>query len=265
VANIANKEVGMNKEVYILGDVHGEYDKMEALLKKAGLIEYNMDEDLYHWKSGCKNTLIQVGDMIDGCNNSIMSYNFLKRIQEEATTEGGEVIRLLGNHELAYISPIKCTGMDSNTDLALRDIIKQDILDKKIIACYVLDDYLISHAGFAPSVIEEYGLYTETMVNNSLICSINNQDFRDVLFNIGESRGGLSDVAGIFWADWRRDQLAPIKQIVGHTSMGKITFEGDHINVDCGISRRSYNVYEILKYKNKAFEVISIDDIKEQP
>jgi hypothetical protein len=260
---------------YILGDVHGEYQIMWDLLNKVGLLDTHTSEtgtENWVWKKGCKDTLIQVGDMIDGCNGSITSFMFLKRLQEEATKEGGKVIRLLGNHELAYISPIKCTGMDSNTALVLTDIIKQDVLHGHMNAYHLLDDYIITHSGIHKDMsksirINEVGndkytvrtvLFKEQNLNAVLFMAVGYNDFSHPIFNVGKSRGGLSDTPGIFWADWNKDALAPIKQIVGHTSMGGIIFKGKHINVDCGISRRVHKVYQILKYEDKEFEVITL-------
>jgi hypothetical protein len=245
---------------YILGDIHGEYQIMIKLLKKVNLIEFD-DEGIVHWKEGCKDTLIQVGDMVDGCDGSISSFNLLKRLQAEAFKEGGEIVRLIGNHEIAYISPLKCTGMNDTTDLVLTDVIKQDVLDGKLKAVWLLDDWIISHAGFVNNTSKKiYNNYQLMMISNVILYNaVKNSNFESRLFNIGKSRGGLHNNPGIFWADWDKDKLTNIKQIVGHTSTGAIHFKGDHINVDCGISRRAQQVYEILKYENGGFEVIKLE------
>jgi hypothetical protein len=250
---------------YVLGDIHGEFKLMVQMLSKVGLLVQD-DSKGWVWRKDCKDTLIQVGDMIDGAPSTqcVASFRFLRGLQEQADEVGGKVIRLLGNHELAYISPLKCTGMDNITDIALTDIIKQDVIDKKIQACYIWNKHIISHAGFSINTIGEYRLFTDTMINNALICSVKKQDFRDIIFNIGKSRGGLSDTPGIFWADWREDELVNIKQIVGHTSMGDIIIDDNHINVDCGFSRRAQGVASILKYDKDKFKIIYLEEDEEK-
>ena len=240
---------------YILGDIHGEYEIFVKLLKKVNLIEVN-DEGLPIWREGCTDTLIQVGDMIDGCNGSISCYNLLKRLQEEATKEGGTVIRLIGNHELGYLQGFKDNWIHPTTDLVLKDVIKQDVLDGTLVATHILDDIIISHAGYTDNLPMQ-----EWSAKDELTYAVRYNDFSSDIFKIGTSRlkfGGTSEIAGIFWADWRYDRLDSIKQIVGHTSVGKIECRGNHINVDCGISRHAQKVYQILKYENNEFSVINL-------
>jgi hypothetical protein len=248
--------------VYILGDIHGEYDAMIKLLDRAGLLDYDQD-NIPHWKMDCKDKLIQVGDMIDGCGGSVKSYFFLKRLQREASEEGGKVIRLLGNHELAYVSPIKCSGMEDRTDHLLSEVIKEDILNGEIQASTYLNGYIVSHAGIADNEItRSYGkpVHIVDLCNIRLRSAVRYNDFSgNEMFHVGQSRGGEHAEGGIFWADWRQDRLKNIKQIVGHTSMGGIIINKKHINVDCGISRRAHSVYEILKYENKKFEILKLN------
>lgn len=251
---------------YILGDIHGEYEKFVEILFHVNLVEYD-DEGQVGWRSRCGDTLIQVGDMIDGADGSIACYNLLRRLQEEAQKEDGQVIRLIGNHELAYISPFKCTGMTTRTRIILTDTILLDVKRGTLVASCMLDDYIITHGGIHDNLLSPWNVIriTGKEFNDILVKDVTNNSAHDkswshAMFNIGKSRGGIHDISGIFWADWFRDTLANIKQIVGHTSVGGIIVNKKHINVDCGISRWAHQVYEILKYENNKFEVIKYKD-----
>jgi hypothetical protein len=52
---------------------------------------------------GGNTTLVQTGDMVDRGMESIQLYRLFKRLAREAEEQGGQVINLLGNHELMNI------------------------------------------------------------------------------------------------------------------------------------------------------------------
>jgi len=52
-----------------------------------------------HWAGG-RSILVQTGDVVDRGDHAKELYEMLFRLQDEAPTSGGEVILLLGNHEL---------------------------------------------------------------------------------------------------------------------------------------------------------------------
>ena len=79
--------------VYVIGDLHGHYDKFVELLQKAGLI----DQEL-RW-SGGNATLCCMGDFTDRGPDGIGCIDLIMRLQQEAKESDGELIALLGNHE----------------------------------------------------------------------------------------------------------------------------------------------------------------------
>jgi hypothetical protein len=79
--------------VVAIGDVHGEYDGLVAILQRTQLIDAEM-----HWVGGDA-TLVQTGDLFDRGVRVREVMDLLMRIQVEAAAGGGEVIVLLGNHE----------------------------------------------------------------------------------------------------------------------------------------------------------------------
>jgi hypothetical protein len=77
-----------------IGDLHGDFKHSFELLKSLGV----MDAD-GHWAGG-RSVLVQTGDVVDRGDNAKELYEMLFRLQDEAPKSGGEVVLLLGNHEL---------------------------------------------------------------------------------------------------------------------------------------------------------------------
>ncbi|MDX2437606.1 MAG: metallophosphoesterase [Acidobacteriota bacterium] len=79
--------------VVAIGDVHGAYDQLVAILQRAELIDAET-----HWIGG-EATLVQTGDLFDRGLQVRDVMDLLMTIQTEAAAAGGQVIVLLGNHE----------------------------------------------------------------------------------------------------------------------------------------------------------------------
>jgi hypothetical protein len=84
--------------LFILGDVHGQYDVMRELLRGAGLID-----DADQW-SGGKATLWFMGDFFDRGPDGISSVDLVMRLQHEAAAAGGAVHSILGNHDVMILA-----------------------------------------------------------------------------------------------------------------------------------------------------------------
>ena len=92
------------KPVYIVGDVHGQYAKLVALLRDAGLMDGN-----WRW-SGGNARLWFMGDFFDRGPDGVSSVDLVMRLQHEAAEAGeagGEVNSLLGNHEILFLGAHK--------------------------------------------------------------------------------------------------------------------------------------------------------------
>lgn len=80
--------------LFVLGDLHGQYDILIDLLRSHGLIDMALQ-----W-SGDQRHLILLGDIFDRGHDVIKSLWFLYRLQREARDAGGRVEVVLGNHEI---------------------------------------------------------------------------------------------------------------------------------------------------------------------
>lgn len=83
--------------VVAVGDVHGAYAKLIAVLRMVGLV----DED-NRW-SGGTTVFVQTGDVTDRGKDTRKVLDLLMRLEGEARDAGGRVVALLGNHEVMNI------------------------------------------------------------------------------------------------------------------------------------------------------------------
>ena len=81
------------ERVVAVGDVHGSYDGLVAILRTAGLIDARA-----RW-SGGRAILVQTGDVVDRGPDSRKALDLLRRLEGEAMRARGRVYPLLGNHE----------------------------------------------------------------------------------------------------------------------------------------------------------------------
>lgn len=89
------------KPVYIVGDVHGQYAKLIALLREHSLMDAN-----WRW-SGGNARLWFMGDFFDRGPDGVSTVDLVMRLQHEAANVGGEVNSLLGNHEILFLGAHK--------------------------------------------------------------------------------------------------------------------------------------------------------------
>ena len=85
------------QRVIAIGDVHGDFDDFCLILKTLGLADSQN-----HWTGG-KAILVQTGDVIDRGNKGRQAMDLLIRLETEAAAAGGQVLPLLGNHEVMNI------------------------------------------------------------------------------------------------------------------------------------------------------------------
>jgi hypothetical protein len=83
--------------VIVLGEVKGAAETVTSFLQRLGLI----DETL-QW-SGGDTILVQTGDLLDGGEKVRATLDLFMKLQDEAPASGGQVIVLMGNHEVINI------------------------------------------------------------------------------------------------------------------------------------------------------------------
>lgn len=84
--------------IIAIGDLHGDYEAYEALLKNAGLID-----NRGRWAGG-ETVLVQTGDIPDRGPDSLKIIEHLRELQNKAPRKGGKVVTLVGNHEAMNVT-----------------------------------------------------------------------------------------------------------------------------------------------------------------
>ncbi len=83
--------------VFVIGDIHGQFEKLLPLLVNAHLID-----DRLQWIGGDA-TLWFMGDFFDRGSKGIDVVDLIMRLQGQAAAVGGAVRALLGNHEVLFM------------------------------------------------------------------------------------------------------------------------------------------------------------------
>jgi hypothetical protein len=83
---------------FVIGDLHGQYDRTQGLLRSAGLVDRHLA-----WNGGDA-TLCLIGDYCDRGPQGLRCIELVMRLQQEAAAGGGRVVALLGNHEVLLLA-----------------------------------------------------------------------------------------------------------------------------------------------------------------
>ncbi|MFN8590176.1 MAG: metallophosphoesterase [Thermomicrobiales bacterium] len=94
------------RPIFVIGDVHGQIEKLRALLRGAGLTG---PDDAW---SGGDSHLWFVGDLTDRGEDGIGAIDLIRRLQREAPEAGGAVDSLLGNHDMLIVAVAHFAGLD---------------------------------------------------------------------------------------------------------------------------------------------------------
>lgn len=90
--------------VFAVGDVHGGYDRLVALLARHDVIDGAPTMPAgAHWAAG-RAVLVVTGDMIDKGPSSMEVVEFVRALESSADAAGGRVVALVGNHEAEFFA-----------------------------------------------------------------------------------------------------------------------------------------------------------------
>lgn len=105
-SELAGSSDKVSDRLVAVGDIHGDFDDFCLLLKRTGLMDAQN-----HWTGG-SSTLVQTGDVLDRGPKGREAMDLLIGLENEAARTGGQVVPLLGNHEvmnilgdLRYVTP----------------------------------------------------------------------------------------------------------------------------------------------------------------
>lgn len=102
----APDRVQASPRIVAVGDLHGDYEAYEAIVRAAGLVD-----NRGRWAGG-NAIFVQTGDVADRGPDSLRIMRHLIQLQRQAARAGGRVVALVGNHEamnvtgdLRYVHP----------------------------------------------------------------------------------------------------------------------------------------------------------------
>ena len=118
--------------VLAVGDVHGDYDQLLAVLQAGGVVDRRG-----RWNGG-RTHLVQTGDRIDRGPDSRKVMDLMMRLEKEARKAGGMVHPLTGNHEamnvlgdLRYVIPEEFAAFKTPDSARLRQVLWERIREAR--------------------------------------------------------------------------------------------------------------------------------------
>ncbi|GGK23540.1 hypothetical protein GCM10008955_16450 [Deinococcus malanensis] len=93
-------------ELWVVGDVHGAYDKLRYMLRAAGLIDAEGS-----W-TGRDAHLVFLGDYLDRGPDGAGVVHLVRALEAQAPQDGGRVTALLGNHEVMFLAAMRFRAQD---------------------------------------------------------------------------------------------------------------------------------------------------------
>ena len=139
-ARAADPAAPMPARVIAVGDLHGDFDAWNDIVRDAGLVDAKGK-----WVGGAA-VLVQTGDVADRGADSRRIIRDLMRLQREAVRAGGQVVALVGNHEamnmtgdLRYVSAGEYAAFADSSSARWRDF-AFDVNKKTIIKAYRQDN-----------------------------------------------------------------------------------------------------------------------------
>ncbi len=226
------------REIVAIGDVHGTKKGLEEILRHAGLIDPDGA-----WTGGNR-VLVQTGDLIDRGRWGRRCYDLLKDLQPQARDSGGEVVMLIGNHELMVLQGTPWRPEDLTNPTKFGQTVIHDIMARTVKAAHAEQGYLFSHAGVR-SRLRERLLGTRSVSSSvdateALAQAINEQlqeAVRKVMFAVDKAltkdawAHPIFSDEGVFWnravGEVSSAGAGAIRQVVGHSVHTRIHASSD--------------------------------------
>lgn len=223
-----------SKPTFVIGDVHGHVDRLQALLVKAGFMawEDNLAPDLVPTDLTNTARCIQLGDL----GHYGMETKLRDRLVWQFAVENPWLRVLVGNHDMAVFNE----GRHSFRGYTPPDPRTVRLMHEKAPGfADAAHGYLLTHAGLHPSYVPlsaeaaKVGLvdrakFMAALINLTCEGASFNVPVRD---DISSFRGGPMAQGGILWRDFRED-LSDIPQVFGHTRAHNVRQIGSSFCVD---------------------------------
>jgi len=154
-------QIDTSDDIFAVGDVHGDYDRLVKLLTAAKIIERPVGQetiapDAVKWTAG-KAVLVFTGDLVDKGPHSLKVVQLAASLRKGAAGSGGQVVTLMGNHEAEFLAdPTEKKVKDFAQDIRGAGLMPKDVAacrgDVGQFLCSLpfgarVDDWFFSHGG----------------------------------------------------------------------------------------------------------------------
>ena len=219
------------RPAFVIGDVHGNFDRLQALLAQEGLIDPVSGERL-----APEVEVIQIGDLGD--------FGF------KGSPDGDELcwrhadrwldMVLWGNHDRAVFHDAHTFSGYAGTSQEVRHLMRLLEHEDRLRLAYACHGHLLTHAGLHQAFAGQDGTDGLDKTNPGqiadFICALARQQDPGpnvALWDaVGEQRGGFAPAGGILWRDWSEPIYDGVPQICGHTKDDEVRRSGDHWCID---------------------------------
>ncbi len=168
--------------IYVLGDIHGEFERLVKLLQQGGLIDSTL-----RWTGGRRH-LVVLGDIFDRGHNVTRTLWFLYGLEKQAERAGGRLHVVLGNHEImTMVNDLRYLSGKENlianmhqTDYANMFHPRRSVLGRWLASkpgLLMIDDVLFAHGGVHPV----FSAFPVETFNDSLSAFVNDKGFEHLL------------------------------------------------------------------------------------
>jgi hypothetical protein len=118
-------------DIFAVGDVHGDYDRLVTLLVAAKVIAGPPKHPKeVRWRASDA-VLVCTGDLIDKGKHSLKVIALFRALEKQADDAGGQVIVLMGNHEAEFLAD---PDDDDKALHFLKELHRHDIDPKQVAA-----------------------------------------------------------------------------------------------------------------------------------
>jgi hypothetical protein len=143
-------------DIYAIGDVHGDSDRLLRLLRAARLVDGDPRLPAGHWTAG-NAVVVFTGDMVDKGPHSVGTIQLIRALRDAGRKQGGQVVILMGNHEAEFLAnpdagksedflaDLKAAGLNAHDVAACRGDLGEFLCRLPFAAR--VGDWFFSHAG----------------------------------------------------------------------------------------------------------------------
>jgi hypothetical protein len=138
------------KDMYAVGDVQGDYDRLASLLLSAKLIvSMPAQPEAVEWKGGPA-ILVCTGNLINGHNQSLQVIALFRALQASAEKAGGKVIVTLGSSEAEFLASNGAKAGELAAELKAANLAAADVAvgtDAAGVGAWLRDLPIAAHIG----------------------------------------------------------------------------------------------------------------------